>query len=215
MGGEEAGHSPAIYVQEGQELNLLAVMAPSAAGLTNPLTPQITEGWLYRGDGSLWSRTDLLGVVAPAQSTGVEAVHGNTSLRLQTTISEAVCNELSDEPVMFRLVGNAPMGVGAASLPTPGWGGEFNVQCVDGRVGWEPDEVLELGPTEVRPLKILTRGATGDILNVTGLPAWLSIGNASEWVVPMTIDEDHEIALEIRIDDPGVAQCELRRSPCR
>jgi len=210
VGGEEAGHSPAIYVQEGQELNLLAVMAPSAAGLTNPLTPQITEGWLYRGDGSLWSRTDLLGVVAPAQSTGVEAVHGNTSLRLQTTISEAVCNELSDEPVMFRLVGNAPMGVGAASLPTPGWGGEFNVQCVDGKVGWEPDEVLELGPTEVRPLKILTRGATGDILNVTGLPAWLSIGNASEWVVPMTIDEDHEIALEIRIDDPGVAQCEPR-----
>ncbi|MCB0982925.1 MAG: hypothetical protein KDB17_20070, partial [Ilumatobacter sp.] len=213
VGGESTTTTPAIYVQEDDELTVLAVLAPTTAGLTNPLTPQLTEGWLYRGDGTLWERSDFFGDVSVAQATGVEAVHGNTALRISSTITKGMCDSMRDHPVAFRFAGNAPISLIVIGIPAAAWGGEFTIQCVDGKVRWDPEQVLDLPEVGETPVSLFTQGASADSVEITGIPAWLEWGGGTSHVLtPKTDGEDQLDFTMTVVDDGNGPTCQQRQA---
>ena len=213
VGGESTTTTPAIYVQEDDELTVLAVLAPTTAGLTNPLTPQLTEGWLYRGDGTLWERSDFFGDVSVAQATGVEAVHGNTALRISSTITKGMCDSMRDHPVAFRFAGNAPISLIVIGIPAAAWGGEFTIQCVDGKVRWDPEQVLDLPEVGETPVSLFTQGASADNVEITGIPAWLEWGGGTSHVLtPKTDGEDQLDFTMTVVDDGNGPTCQQRQA---
>ena len=209
VNGEEATSSPAIYVQRDDVLEIITATAPSAAGGGGPVVGQIDAAALYRKDGSSWSKVTTLGSVTPIASTGAEAVYGRTSMRISVTISETLCDSLRDEQE-FAIVGSAPMVFMAFNPSSAVWGGTFKLQCVEGKLKWEPKSIPDLRPGQTRNLQILTSGARNDLLGFTGVPDWLEIDTTPISVEPLLGDEQ-SIPLTIKIKEDDTPQC-LRRT---
>jgi len=199
---EDATTSPAIYVQKDDVLKLLSVTAPVSPPLSDDQPLKITQGWVYKKSGTSWNRVVDLGSITPVASTGAEAAYGTTSMQLQVTISETLCDRIADEPVEYAIVGNAPIDLYAFQISMPAWGGTFKLQCVEGTVKWEPEAILDLKPDETRDLEVLTKGAYDDTLVFSGVPAWVEFDSTSVPVSRQLQDDEH-VPLTISIKDDG------------
>jgi hypothetical protein len=209
VGGENAPLEPSIYVQTQttgpkDRLVVTSTLSPSGSALTNPLSLQITDGYLYLA-GTVPERSTLFGALTPEQSTGAEAAFGKTTLKLDHEISGVECGQLRDTPSTFYLVSESSV----AGIPIYGWGGEFKVQCVDGKVTWA-EQTVEGLTDQPYTANITTSGRKDDTFTITtaaggAVPAWLQV-TPTTGTIAKKVDGEETVAITLSVDAAVVAQ---------
>ncbi|MCU1364468.1 MAG: hypothetical protein JWN39_107, partial [Ilumatobacteraceae bacterium] len=179
--GEDVAQSPAIYVQADDQLDIVSTLAPASKGV-GFITFPITTAKLYEvQSGGVVEASDIFPVEVVA-SKGVEAAYGKTSIEVRTKITKAMCDQLRDEPKEFVLVGDAPFNL-FVEVSAPAYGGRFEIQCVDGKIAFDPLTIDALDPNVPTTVHVISSGAKDDEAKITGRPDWLGIDPG---IIPLT-----------------------------
>jgi hypothetical protein len=199
--------APAIYVQEDDEFELLATLGAAGGGLN--YVPQLTAAKLFHINTIGVADESHLFSMSVVPSTGAEAAFGTTTIKVSATITKAICDELRAEPMTFKLVADAPFTLAGFDLSLPAWGGSFKVQCVEGKIAWDPTEVKELSYYDPTTVKFTTSGPKDDTFTITELgslinPLWLKVDPSSgDLVGAPDGEETKDVELSVRF--PGSA----------
>ena len=141
---------------------------PDGGGLSTTFSvPQVELPKVYEKlEGGLLSESDLFSV-SVIQSTGAEAAYGKTTIKVSKTITQSLCNELRDTPRTFVLTAHAPMNLLLFTVAAPAWGGKFQIQCVEGKIEWDPTVVDPLDAEDGTTVQLKSLGARNDAWTIT------------------------------------------------
>ena len=204
--------APAVYVQRDDEFVLQSVLGPTGGGISTSLSvPELQEPQIFeKAESGILTESNLFDVSVIA-STGAEAAYGNTTVKVSKKITLNLCNEFRDAPRTFVLVANAPLNLFGFEIQLPAWGGKFTIQCVEGKVEWDPTEVNPLDFENGATVQVKSHGARDDRFTIVGSvgSGWLAVspttGDLTGGPDPVADAEEFDIA--ISTGTPGSVNC--------
>ena len=205
--------SPAVFVQENDQLVLTSALGPGGGGWSTSFSiPELESARVFeKSDIGTLTESDLF-TVSVIASTGAQAAYGNTTIKVAATISPALCDELRDAPRSFVMVGDAPMHLFGFTLPVPAWGGSFKLQCVEGKVEWDPTVVDPLDFDDGATVQVKSHGPKDDTWTISGAPSWMAVSPTTGPLTGGTEADEESADVGISTATAGSVDCWAPRS---